>query len=232
MNKIWIAITVLGCLLLTGCNIGSITSPTATPPAQAPILFITTETPSPMPAVTNTPAFTPTATSIPPVSANFCADPQVTNLIDSLKSSILTHDGSILSSLVSPNGMEVRYFHNSKESVTYSANQATFLYETSYQADWGASPGSGQEKKGSFHEVIVPALTQIFNLPYTLHCNEIRHGGASYPIAWPYPKDFYAIYYAGTEANGNLDWNTWVVGIEYVNAKPYIYALMQFFWEP
>jgi hypothetical protein len=29
-----------------------------------------------------------------------------------------------------------------------------------------------------------------------------------------------------------MDWQTWVAGIEYVNGKPYLYALMQFFWEP
>jgi hypothetical protein len=29
-----------------------------------------------------------------------------------------------------------------------------------------------------------------------------------------------------------MDWHTWVAGIEYVNGKPYLYALMQFFWEP
>ena len=25
---------------------------------------------------------------------------------------------------------------------------------------------------------------------------------------------------------------TWVMGIEYVSGKPYIYALIQYFWEP
>ena len=34
------------------------------------------------------------------------------------------------------------------------------------------------------------------------------------------------------DANGFLDWHTWAIGIEYVDGKPYIYALMQFFWEP
>ncbi len=29
-----------------------------------------------------------------------------------------------------------------------------------------------------------------------------------------------------------MDWHTWVMGIEYVSGKPYVYALIQFFWEP
>jgi hypothetical protein len=125
----------------------------------------------------------------------------------------------------------VRYFRNGR-AITYSAYQAKFLFETTYQANWGSAPAGGLEKKGAFHDVIVPELARTFNTAYTLHCNEIRHGGASYEIRWPYNKDFYAIYDPGTQQNGNLDWHTWVVGIEYNNGKPYIYALLQFFWEP
>jgi hypothetical protein len=162
------------------------------------------------------------------VAANVCTDPQATALIDSLKTAMLNRDGSLLSSLVSPNGMEVHFFHNGK-MIKYSPYQASFLFETTYAADWGAQPASGQTKKGSFHDVVAPALTTIFSQPYSLHCNEIRHGGATYPIAWPYQKDFYSIYSTGAS---DQDWHTWVVGVEYINARPYIYALMQFFWEP
>lgn len=222
---------LFGTILLTGCSLPGSTAPTPTSIAAPAIFFITTETASPAPAFTATPIFTPTSTPIPPVAPAVCTDPQATALIDSLKKSMLTADGALLSSLVSPNGMEVRYFHNGT-AVTYTPYQAQFLFETTYQANWGPHPASGQEKKGSFHDVIVPDLVKIFNTTYTLQCNEIRHGGASYPIAWPYAKDFYSIYFAGTEVNGYLDWYTWVVGIEYVNGRPYIYALMQFFWEP
>lgn len=219
-----------GMILLTGCALPGASAPTPTSPA---ILFITTETPSPFPTLTDTPVpvFTFTATPIPAVAPNFCADPQATALLDSLKRSMLTADGALLSSLVSPNGMEVRFFHTSNP-ITYTSYQAQFLFETAYQANWGPHPASGLDKKGTFHDVVVPDLVRIFNTTYTLYCNEIRHGGASYPISWPYAKDFYSIYYAGTEQNGFMDWLTWVVGIEYVNGRPYIYALIQFFWEP
>jgi hypothetical protein len=32
--------------------------------------------------------------------------------------------------------------------------------------------------------------------------------------------------------NGFMDWHTWAVGVEYVNNKPYLYALIPYFWEP
>jgi len=232
MNRTSIANIVLVCLLLAGCNLGS--QPASTQELiQAPLVFITTETPSPMPQplIPDTPIFTPTATSIPAVNANFCTDPQVMALIDSLKTAMRSSDGALLSSLVSPTGMEVRYFHDG-EAITYSAYQATFLFETTYVINWGVHPASGLKEEGSFHDVIVPDLVKIFNQSYTVHCNELRHPETNYPVSWPYQKDFYSIYYAGSPQNGNMDWNTWGVGIEYVNARPYIYALTQFFWEP
>ena len=232
MNNKLTAILTIGLFLLTGCNIGGTPIPTPTQFVPPELIFVSTETPSPVPLETATPIFTPTATPIPAVAPNFCADAQATALVDSLKRATLNNDGPLLSSLVSPNnGLEVRYFHSS-DPIKYSAYQAKFLFETTYVAKWGPDPASGLEKKGAFHDVVAPELRNIFNQPYTLHCNEIRHGGASYPISWPYSKDFYSIYYAGTQPNGGNDWRTWVAGIEYVNGRPYLYALIQFFWEP
>jgi hypothetical protein len=220
-----------GLLLFTGCNLSSPASPTPTQPESLLLETVSTETSTPVPPQTSTPIFTPTATPVPPVAPGVCTDPAVIVLIDSLKRSMLTADGALLSSLVSPNGMEVRYYRTGN-AVKYLPDQASFLFETTYQANWGSDPASGQEKKGAFHDVVVPELVKIFNQSYTLQCNEIRHGGASYDLTWPYKKDFYSINFAGTEANGYLDWRTWVVGVEYANSKPSLYALMQFYWEP
>ena len=220
---------LIGLILLTGCSFSSAATPTQ--PAPAIMDFVLTETllPSPIPASPS--LFTPTATPLPPVAQTVCTDPQVVALIDSLKRAMLNGDGPLLSSLVSPQGMEVRFFRDSTP-IMYTPYQATFLFETDYQASWGTEPGSGLEKIGSFHEVVVPELKKIFNQTYTLHCNEIRHGGATYEVTWPFSKDFYAIHFAGTEQYGYMDWHTWAVGVEYVNSKPTIYALMNFFWEP
>lgn len=229
MNNKLTSILLIGLVFLTGCGLMGNTPPTPTAPAPAPLVFITTETASPIP--TAVPVVTATATVQPPVVANVCSDAQVTTLLDSLKRAMLNQDGALLSSLVSPNNMEVRWVRYGN-IVTYTSEQAHYLYETTFEANWGDEPGSGAPKQGAFHDVIVPDMIKVFNQPYTLHCNEIRHGGASYDISWPYKKDFYSIYDAGTQANGNLDWDTWAVGIEYVNGKPFIYALIQYFWEP
>jgi len=156
----------------------------------------------------------------------------VTALIDSFKSAVLNSNGPLFGSLVSPaRGMDVAFFRDGTV-ITYDQNHAKFLFETTYQVDWGAEPGSGAAKRGSFHDVVVPKLRESFNQPYELHCNELSHGGATYELKWPYQGEFYSVYFPGTQANGNMDWHNWAMGIAYENGKPYIYALMQFFWEP
>ncbi len=226
-----VSMMVIGLLILVGCNISGPANPTQTPPAPALFDFVTPEPPSSIFPQTLTPVFTPTVTPMPPVTANVCAGLLAFALIESLKTSILSADGALLSSLVSPDGMEVRYFRNGNV-IMYTPYQVGFLFETTFQANWGKDPASGLEKLGSFHHVIVPELEKIFNQPYTLHCNEIRNGGASYNVGWPYDKDLYSIYFAGAGANGFLDWHTWVIGVEYNNNKPFLYAMMQFYWEP
>ena len=234
MNTKRLLVFLMSLILLaaavTACGSPAIQAP-ATPTFIAlptSTLLIGTQSPltpgaPPLPGGSGTPASNP---------ATICNDPQVTALIDSFKSAILTSDGPLLSSLVSPSrGMDVAYFRDGTV-ITYQPEHAKFLFETTFVVDWGTEPGSGELKSGSFHDVVVPELVSIFNQPYTLHCNELKHGGATYEMIWEYEAEFYSIHFPGTQANGNLDWHTWVMGIEYVSGKPYVYALIQFFWEP
>ncbi|HXQ37307.1 MAG TPA: hypothetical protein VN843_25080, partial [Anaerolineales bacterium] len=211
-------------------------APTIPSLPQATGTFNTTVTPAlstPTPgSVVFTAIPTLTLSVASPVASNICGDSQVTALIDSLKTAILNSDGPLLSSLVSPQrGLDVAYFRDGTV-INYRPDQAKFLFETTFEVNWGPAPGSGQDKVGSFHDVVVPELVKAFNQPYTLHCNELKHGGATYELEWPYEGGFYSIYFPGTEANGFMDWHTWAIGVEHVNNKPYLYALIQFFWEP
>ena len=222
--------------VLTACA-----SPTTAIPTQS---LFATAVPSPLggtsalimtatPSVLGTPGvITPPAQTPASETADICNDQQAVDLIDSLKSAVLTSNGELLSSLVSPTrGMDVAFFRDGTV-INYDQEHARFLFETTFEANWGAEPGSGADKVGSFHEVVVPELVKIFNQSYTLHCNEIPHGGATYNVEWPYDGSYDSIYYPGTDTNGNLDWHTWVVGIDSENGKLYMYALRQFFWEP
>jgi hypothetical protein len=233
MNIKLLAVFLMASILLAGCVLSASQAP-ATPTFLAlPTSTLFIGTPSSLTPVPGaSPALPAGSVAAPANPSTICTDSQVTALIDSFKSAILKSDGQLLSALVSPSrGMDVAYYRDGTV-ITYKPEHAKFLFETTFQVDWGAEPGSGAMKRGSFHEVIVPALVSFFNQPYTLHCNELKHGGATYEMEWPYQGEYYSLYFPGTQANGNMDWQTWVMGIEYVTAKPYVYALMQFFWEP
>ena len=232
-------VVLVGFVLLTACASPNPATPTlaqpatATPPQTSGTLIPTATPPLSLPTSISSTAIPTLTLSIPsPVTSNICADPQVTALIDSLKTAILNSDGPLLSLLVSPQrGLDVANFRDGTV-INYRPDQAKFLFETTFEVNWGPAPGSGEDKIGSFHDVIVPELVKAFNQPYTLHCNELKHGGATYEVSWPYQGDFYSVYFQGTEPNGLMDWHTWAVGIEYANNKPYIYALIPYFWEP
>ena len=226
---------LLGLTLLAACA-----SPATLPPPTPTFIALPTSTlligTPPTTALTpgaSTPLPGVTVTGIAPTNpSTICGDPQVTALIDSFKTAILTSDGQLLSSLVSPSrGMDVAYFRDGTV-ITYQPEHAKFLFETTFEVDWGAEPGSGATKRGSFHDVVLPELVRVFNQPYTLHCNELKLGGATYEPVWEYQSEYYSIHFPGTPENGNMDWHTWVMGIEYVSGKPYVYALIQYFWEP
>ena len=198
-------------VLMSACAPGT---PAATPtlalPSTATLTTLTastiiaTTTPALLTSTPDGVGVTPESTltsTPPPVAVDVCADPQVTTLIDSLKTAILSADGPLLSSLVSPTrGLDAANFRDGNV-INYTPEQAKFLFETTFEVNWGPAPGSGEDKVGSFHDVIVPEMVKAFNQPYTLHCNELKHGGATYEVSWPYQGDFYSVHFPGTEAN-------------------------------
>ena len=239
----------LVCWLLTACSLPLYTSATPTAAlkpkqaAQTAAAAIATAVTSQATAaiITATPGVSSSITATPQpqlivtqgAPSNFCTDAQVTALINSFKSALQTSNGDLLASLVSPtHGMEARLFRNGR-TVTYDQTHAKFLFDSTYVVSWGLASGSGLETKGSFHELIVPGLLDVFNKNYTLTCNQVTVGGASYPTTWPYSGiNFYSVYYPGSQGSGSLDWHTWLLGMQYTNGKPYLYAIMQFQWEP
>jgi hypothetical protein len=210
-------------------------SPTLAPTSQAPTIVATTQgqstvTPNPFPTLAGQ------ATSIPAtqsIQTNFCTDGQVTTQINNFKTAIKNSDGTLLASLVSPvHGMDARLYRDGRV-VNYDRAHAKFLFDSTFSVDWGSAPGSGLETTGSFHENIVPALLDVFNKNYTLTCNQVQVGGTTYQAKWPYNGiNYYSVYYAGSQGNGSLDWHTWLLGMSYTNGTPYLYAIMQFRWEP
>jgi hypothetical protein len=218
MKNIFLILTLL---ILAACM-----PPVDAPPPPTPIPFHTFQ-----PAEDSTPASPPTSTA--PAVTSFCSDPRGTELIASLRTAVQTKDGKLLASLVSPSdGMDVRFFREGNV-VNYDVEHAPFVFETTFQADWGLHFASGEPTIGSFQEIILPSLQQIFSSDAEIICNELKTGGATYIPEWQYPgMDFYSVHFPGSEQYGGLDWQTWAVGMAPVDGRLYITALSHFVWEP
>ena len=166
--------------------------------------------------------------------AAFCADTRVNDLLARLGQVLSSGDGPGLSALVSPaHGLAVTYFHTGT-TLTYTPEQASWLFESTYAADWGTHPASGEQVRGSFHEEVLPKLREVFENEHTLTCNDPARGPNNYPFQWPpaYRSiNFYAVF-KPSSADAELDWRTWLVGIEYVDGKPYLFSFIHLFWEP
>ena len=143
--------------------------PTAVPPTSTAI-GVTPNLPTTIPPTfvpfTSFPLTAVPPTRVPPTQpppVNFCADGQATALINSFRNALQTSNGELLASLVSPaHGMDARYYRDGRV-VNYDQTHAKFLFESTFQVEWGLAPGSGQMTKGSFHEVIIPSLLDLFS---------------------------------------------------------------------
>lgn len=165
----------------------------------------------------------------------FCSDARVTNLLDNLKTALLTSNGELFSSLVSPvHGLDLRLWRYGT-SANYSPKEAAWAFSSDYVVSWGPAPGSGDATLGTFSAQPLPKLQEVFGANYSLHCNDTLDL-ATFSLA-PWPSEyanvnFYTVYKPGSEQYGGLDWRAWIAGIEYVNGQPTLFALFNFQWEP
>lgn len=221
-------------LTLTSCSIPVDVAPppTALPSDTPQPTLIASPTFTPIPVLTQPASPTPTV-PVPTLTPSFCDDPRGRELITSFSTAVASKDGPLLSSLVSPAiGMDVRYYRDGKV-VNYDVEHAKFVFETTFQTDWGLSFGSGEPTLGSFQEIILPALQSVFTSNVVIVCNQLKVGGATYQPIWPYPNmDYFSVHFPGTDQYGGLDWQTWAVGMDNVEGKPYLAALVHYVWEP
>ena len=234
MDRIPLRVAAIAPLFIAACTLSLL----ATPEPQPSPTVVPASPTMPIPSATGAPTDSVTPAIAPNASATaltmpFCEDPQVLDIISQLETAVRTSDGALLASLVSPqHGMDARLFRDGRV-VNYDREHAAALFESTYALNWGTAPGSGLEVRGSFRELIVPDLLDVLSKEYEVTCNQIRLGGATYTATWPYPGiEFLSLHFPGTDAFAGLDWHTWVFGMHYVDQRPFLYAMMQFKWEP
>ncbi len=206
--------------------VGSKVDATTASPVTAPTSSVITASPQIEAAPQGTDA------AVKP-NGDFCLDSRPRAVFGGLRSALATKDGSLLASLVDPvHGMDAQLLRNGT-IVNYDQERARHLFQSDYSVDWGAAPGSGVHEHGSFRQRLAPDLLEVLTQPYSLACNELEVGGATYAPTWPYPGvNFFSLYVPGTQANGNLDWHTWAIGLRVEGDQMFLRALTQFRWEP
>ncbi len=242
----WKGALSLTFLLLTACTLPLAAPPATALPFPAPSVALTATIALPSPESVPLPTATvvspspspvvvaPTQT-LPPVPTAFCADPRVQSLLDSLGQALLAGDGERLAALISPTrGLDLRYWRYGTVA-SYSREEARWVFQSTYEVRWGAEPGSGRETVGTFRDVPLPALLEVFTAAHERYCNDPGITALFSPQPWPeeyHGLNYYTLYKPGSEQYGGLDWRAWLVGVEYVQDAPYVFALIHFQWEP
>ena len=137
----------------------------------------------------------------------------------------------MFAALVSPtHGVNVRLWAYNA-GISFNATNAASVFSGSDSYNWGGGP-SGIPDVGSFKDVIQPKLLEVLNAPnMETYCDTLTK---VFPLAnpWPYPNvHYYNLYKPASSSNG-FDFRTWLIGFEYINNQPYLYAMVSIVWEP
>jgi hypothetical protein len=160
----------------------------------------------------------------------FCRDSRPPAIISAFEASIQSGDEQALGALLSPRrGLIVRHDPWNPE-VQIPLDQVPGIFADPSSYDWGTRFGSQTAIRGSFAEVIVPALMDTFEAQTTRKCNQVVVGRTADPVAWPTPYanlNFYSVHRPASRGGNPFNWRSWLFGFEYVDGQPYIAVVMQ-----
>ncbi len=163
--------------------------------------------------------------------AAFCADPRIPILIEQLKGSMNQSNGDMLSTIISPlHGVNIHLWKNAAP-INFTQATARNVFTSADAYNWGGGP-SGQPDIGTFAQIIQPRMLDTLNAPtMQTYCDNLTNV-PTLSDPWPYHTvRFYNLRKPSTSP-GLLDFRTWLIGIEYVNNQPYLYAMISIVWEP
>ena len=165
---------------------------------------------------------------------NFCADTNVPQLLGNLETAVANQNGDQLAQLIHPErGLRLHHSWWNPEIYLTQAD-ARSIFTSSIPIDWGVQDGSGNPIVGPFKQEILPLLQQDLLPASESSCDDIIHGGTAGWVRLPDGHEavhFYALHRPGTEEFAEMDWGTWVVGIEKWQGNYYLSYLVHYQWE-
>lgn len=163
------------------------------------------------------------------LGSTFCADLRIPELANQFILAIKERDGGKLSELVSPKrGLIIRHdWWNPEINIGFSSVPSLFLDPSPLA--WGVNRDSELAIEGTFQEVILPLLEDVFSVAPEFHCSELGVGSTAQDAIWP--TDYSNINYmsfhrAAPEPGSQLNWRTWALGIEYLDGEPFLALLI------
>jgi hypothetical protein len=163
-------------------------------------------------------------------SAEFCADARPQQILAQLRQAMNTSNGDLFASLVSPAyGVDVRLWAYASP-VNFDQTAARNVFTSTQVYNWGSGP-RGEPDMGTFKDIIQPKMLEVLNDPnLETYCDSLTK---VFPLGRPWPYEnvhFYHLYKPGTP--GLFDFRTWLIGFEYINHQPYLFAMVTIVWEP
>jgi hypothetical protein len=163
----------------------------------------------------------------------FCKSPEIEEMLYAFNNVLLGGDGWTLSTMVSPlHGLGVRYWRNGN-NIPYTAQMSKSLFFSLDIQNWGPDPANGLDTVGTFSNVVYPNLLDVANAEIRFACGDATDAG---PTPDPWPTEYQNANYFTIHKPGppgiETGWQTWLIGFEYVEGKPYLFALIHFQWRP
>ncbi|MBN1449789.1 MAG: SH3 domain-containing protein, partial [Anaerolineales bacterium] len=117
--------------------------------------------------------------------STFCSDARVKTLIENLASAVKATNDDILATLIhSLHGLDARLWRYGTVA-NYTPEEASWVFESEYEVDWGPAPGSGEDTLETFSEALLPYLQEVFSTNYELHCNDTLNLANFSLVPWP-----------------------------------------------
>lgn len=165
-------------------------------------------------------------------STAFCDDPDVAALLVDFVEVMKTRDGEGLGQLVNPRrGLIVRHDWWNPE-VIFRPPSIPSLFSDPESYAWGSHHRENVIPiQGSFRDVILPQLEDVFEASPEGTCNSLTLGDAALVAGWPaeYSNlNYVAFHRPAPEEGSRFDWRTWALGIEFLHDRPYLTVLVQF----
>ena len=162
----------------------------------------------------------------------FCNAAAAQDVVERFSAALEDRDGAAMGRLVHPQrGLLVRLNWWNNE-VHFDQAEVSSLFTAADKRDWGFEDGSGLPLEGPFEEIVVPLLDTDFAGSPQVHCNQLVAGASAGLIQLPFEYEavnYYTVHRPVTD--NELDWGSWVLGIEYWAGQPFLSYLVHYQWE-